>query len=253
MTILIGSDIFITRRDKYITSYEEDTTMKKANTKSKIILIISIGIFCILSLLAAIWYANTYNGGRLVTPTDFTSYRFQAGDIPIIAASVLISVYALWLMLLLFHSVLHNLIVQNKNSQTAVKTRKLNPMLGLLGFLGFLGCVGFWTYQTDKVIFPFCFFVFFGFFGFFYEGKMSGTFMDERFRENAQRAQLNALKVGYVIIFVLMLIVGRGRYTGNLEYTAIVLVTVISLTLGLVMFLSEYLLYRYDHDDMYEE
>ena len=94
----------------------------------------------------------------------------------------------------------------------------------------------------------FVFFAFFGFFGFFFEGKMSNTLMDERFKENAARAERKALRIGFGIIFILLLFAGQaGRLTA--ELVAPILVTGIALTVALTIFLSEYLLYRYDHDD----
>ena len=67
---------------------------------------------------------------------------------------------------------------------------------------GFAGFLGFWTYRVDQAIFPFVFFVFFGFFGFFYEGKMSNTLIDERYKENKMRAQSTANKTALSIIFL---------------------------------------------------
>lgn len=40
---------------------------------------------------------------------------------------------------------------------------------------------------------------------------------------------------------------------GNFEYTLIATIIVLSLALALGIFLSEYLLYRYDHDDHADE
>lgn len=40
---------------------------------------------------------------------------------------------------------------------------------------------------------------------------------------------------------------------GCLEYTLIALVIVIALSLALELFLSEYLLYHYDHDEPFDE
>ena len=40
---------------------------------------------------------------------------------------------------------------------------------------------------------------------------------------------------------------------GCLEYTLIALVIVIALSIALELFLSEYLLYRYDHDEPFDE
>lgn len=211
--------------------------------QGKIKALVALGAACLAFLLGSVWHSLTFNGGRLVTPTDFSTYTFRLSDLPMILSISLFCLYALFLAFLLFRTV-----IRNKQSGAAATTRKLNPALGLLGFLGFLGFTGIWTYQTDGSIFPVCFFLFFGFFGFFFEGKMSNTFMDERFRENVQRAQLKAYRIGFVLMFLLLLVVG-GRVLVSLELTAILFQAGTALILGLTLFLSEYLLYRYDHDD----
>lgn len=217
--------------------------MKRTNAK----ILIAVGVVCLAFLLGSVWYALTFNGGRLVTPTDFSTYVFRMNDLPMILSVVCVDLYVLFLAFLLVWKVF-----RSKHSiDTSNRTRKLNPMLGLLGILGFLGFAGIWTYRVDGSIFPFCFFLFFGFFGFFFEGKMSGTFMDERFRENARRAQLTAFKIGFTLLFLVLLVVG-GRVLGNLEITAIVFQGATALILGLTLFLSEYLLYRYDHAEACE-
>ncbi len=77
---------------------------------------------------------------------------------------------------------------------------------------------------------------------------MSNTLMDERYRENAARAELKALRTGFVMIFLLLLLAGQsGRFKA--EVVAPVLIIGIALAVALTMFLTEYLLYRYDHDD----
>ena len=91
--------------------------------------------------------------------------------------------------------------------------------------------------------------MFFGFFGFFYEGKLSNTLMDERYRENQRKAQSAANRTALSIIFLATLILGQGRLIGNLEHAFIVYVSVVSLAFALELFLSEFLLYRYDHDE----
>ena len=50
------------------------------------------------------------------------------------------------------------------------------------------------------------------------------------------------------IIFLATLILGQGRFIGNLDYAFIAYVSVVSLAFALELFLSEFLLYRYDHD-----
>lgn len=202
-------------------------------------------IFCIAAVLVSSWYAVTYNDSRLVVPTDLGSYTFSPRDLPMIVSISLTCVYALALFIQL-------LIGSGKNRRTTAQsntTRTINPKLGLLGLLGFLGLAGFWSYPVRGEVFPFAFFLFFGFFGFFYEGKMSGTFMDERFRENAARAQLNAYKITFIITLLALVILCQRKLFGSLEYTLIATIVVLSLALALGIFLSEYLLYRYDHDD----
>ncbi len=82
---------------------------------------------------------------------------------------------------------------------------------------------------------------------------MSNTLMDERYRENKMKAHLSASRTALIIIFLATLFLGRGRLMGNLEYTLIAYVIIISLALALKIFLSEFLLYRYDHDEQLEE
>ncbi len=82
---------------------------------------------------------------------------------------------------------------------------------------------------------------------------MSGTFMDERFRENIARAKLKAYKITFGVMLLALIILCQGKLFGNLEYTLIASIITLSLALALGIFLSEYLLYRYDHDDQAEE
>lgn len=128
------------------------------------------------------------------------------------------------------------------------RTRKINPKLGYLGFLGFTGFLGIWSYNNfDKVIFPFLFFGFFGFFGFFFEGKMSNTYIDERYEQNEKRARLNAYQTGARLIWLLLVTIGVG--TIPIEAIAIIVVTSLSFICALTTFLSQYLLYRYDREE----
>ena len=219
--------------------------MKKNKTK----ILIGCGVFCILLMLISSWYAVTFNDSRLVAPTDFGSYTFQMKDLPMIISIFLTCIYVFTLFILLIFSIVKG----GKQIEQTNTTRKLNPKLGYLGLLGFLGFAGFWTYSHYGIVFPFAFFGFFGFFGFYYEGKMSGTFMDERFRENANRAQLAAYRTTFVMILIALATLCKGELFGNLEYNFIAAIIVLSFALALGVFLSEYLLYRYDQADESEE
>ena len=210
---------------------------------------IGCGIVCVFSVLLSLWYAITFNDSRLVVPMDFKNYVFEIRDLPMIVSVSLTCVYLVALFVMLF---IHAGKKQRQAEETGI-TRKINPKLGCLGVLGFLGVAGFWTYSVDGTVFPFAFFLFFGFFGFYYEGKMSGTFMDERFRENIACAKLKAYKITFGVMLIALIILCQGKLFGNLEYTLIASIITLSLALALGIFLSEYLLYRYDHDDQAEE
>lgn len=115
-------------------------------------------------------------------------------------------------------------------------------LLGLLGFLGFLGFLnGYWGR-----------FVFFGFFGFFFEGKMSDTLIDERFLENRKKAQFMACKAAFVGTFITFFFLSFDGLFPNTEYLLMTVQILLSLSIALAVFLSEYLLYRYDHDEIKE-
>lgn len=213
--------------------------------KTKKRMIIGLGFFCLLLNVISSWYSMTFNSSRLVAPMDYSVYVFHPRDLPMILSLFLTFLYVFCLLIIFIKT-----LIKNGGSKTQSKvTRKLNSKLGCLGFMGFLGFSGFWTYHFNKIVSPFVFFLFFGFFGFFYEGKMSNTFMDERFKENAMKAQLTSYKIGLSVIFLLIIVLGQGAFMGNLEYTLIFLMIGVSLTLALVLFLTEYLLYRYDHND----
>ena len=215
--------------------------MKKKTVKRLIL----AGVACVLLMAAACWYAVTFNDSRLVVPIDLSRYQFQPRDLPMILATLAVWGYFLCLFVLLLRSGL---------KKTSVRVaRKISPKLGWLGFLGLLGFAGFYSYRQTGNVSPFLFFSFFGFFGFFYEGRMSGTLLDERFRENQQRAQSAACKTALTIIVVAALFLGQGRLFGKLDYTLIALLIVISLSFALDLFLGEYLLYRWDQEGETEE
>ncbi|MDE7271517.1 MAG: DUF3796 domain-containing protein [Lachnospiraceae bacterium] len=199
--------------------------------------LIGVGVVCLLLLLASVWYAVTFNESRLVGPMDLSEYEFTVKDLPMIVSVIFVTLYAIVLIGMTS--------VANKKKRI---TRKINPKLGFLGIAGFLGFRGFWMYPDEKAVGMFLSFIFFGFFGFFFEGKMSDTFMDERYMENKRKAHLNADRAAVNIIFLALLVFGHGRFMG-FEYSMVAFVIVVSLAIALDLFLGEYLLYRYDHDN----
>ncbi|MDO5377727.1 MAG: DUF3796 domain-containing protein, partial [Clostridia bacterium] len=206
--------------------------------KGKLRGMIAAGAVCALLLTAASLYSVFFNDSRLVEPME-AGFAATPKDLPMIIALAASGAYLLALFALLVRA-----IVRRRRAEAPV-TRRLNPKLGYLGFLGLLGFGGFLTYRAAGEVFPFLFFAFFGFFGFFYEGKMSGTLKDERFRENAVRAQLTAYRAALGMIVVASILLCQGRLLGSLEHAFIALLIVIALSFAMAVFLNEYLLYRY--------
>ena len=102
--------------------------------KKEIKIWVGSGLFCVLLLLASVWYAVAYNDSRLVEPMDFSSYVFQTKDLPMLLSGALIALYAVALAAALLRRALK---ARRRGGETS--TRRLNPKLGLLGLLGFLG------------------------------------------------------------------------------------------------------------------
>lgn len=200
-------------------------------------------------MAVSIGYAVGWNDARLVKPTDLSSYVFCFQDLPMLGSTLLVTLYVFYLAALAFR----HAIARRHSQAGSSYSRSVNPKLGFLGLLGFLGFAGVWTCRLDSNPFPFVCFIFFGFFGFFYEGRLSHTLMDERFQENRTRAQLAASRITLAIIFLATILLGQGALAGSLPLTFAVYLAVVSLALALNLFLGEYLLYHYDHDEQSEE
>lgn len=213
--------------------------------RTKIRFLIFLGLLCILADIASSGYSVVYNDARIVAPMDYSSYVFRVQDLPMIVSLLLTCAYVLYLFILLAGAIIKN----NRRDRVSSTSRKISPKLGFLGLLGFLGFPGFWNFDFNQNMSAFVFFIFFGFFGFFFEGKMSGTFRDERYKENKVKAQFASMEIVMLILFITTLVLGWGDLMGSPEYTLIAVRIVLSLTMGLFLFLSEYLLYRYDHDE----
>ena len=112
----------------------------------------------------------------------------------------------------------------------------------------FVECLVFWGLADfgHREIFPFTFFIFFGFFSFFFEGKLSHILEDELFQENKRKAQLEAYKIGFKLLFVVIWLMAIGMFSRNVEWCAMFMLISVSLIYALVLFLSNYLLYRYE-------
>ena len=192
-------------------------------SKKQIKKIIFMGVGCALLLIVGTIYSLLYNNGRWVKNMDMSEY-----------------VYAIYIVIICFKNVF------SKNSREKRYSRTISPYWGFCGMFGFLGFGGFWTYYKFGEIFPFAFFIFFGFFSFFFEGKLSHILEDELFQENKRKAQLEAYKIGFKLLFVVIWLMAIGMFSRNVEWCAIFMLISVSLIYALVLFLSNYLLYRYE-------
>ena len=205
--------------------------------------IIVAGTVLIVLMCAAVTYSLLFNEGRMVYLTDLRTYQFSVRDLPMLIVGALLLVYIVCL------SVFFTRLALQSPPAARTYTWRLPPALGLAGFAGFAGFLGFWTYSRDGVIFPFIFFACFGFFGFFYEGKLSHTLEDEMFAQNRQRAELAALRTGFVLLALMVFLADTGMLSHDLEWCAVFMTAGCSLICGLVAFLSQYLLYRYEKQE----
>lgn len=142
--------------------------------------------------------------------------------------------------------------MNNKPKQT--HTRKINPKLGMLGFFGLLGFAGFVpsVYNLQNLFpvpFLFFFFAFFGFFGFYFEGKMSGTLIDERFETNAYRAAATANRIALCVIILTAIFSTSVIKVSNAYLLSSILIASIGFSFGLAIFLQQYLLYRFENEE----
>ncbi|RGS69247.1 DUF3796 domain-containing protein [Dorea formicigenerans] len=219
---------------------------------------IFMGVGCALLLIVGTIYSLLYNNGRWVKNMDMSEYVFSYKDIPMLVIGALIALYAIYIVIICFKNVF------SKNSREKRYSRTISPywgfcgMFGFLGFGGFwtyykfgeifpfVGFGGFWTYYKFGEIFPFAFFIFFGFFSFFFEGKLSHILEDELFQENKRKAQLEAYKIGFKLLFVVIWLMAIGMFSRNVEWCAMFMLISVSLIYALVLFLSNYLLYRYE-------
>ncbi len=208
-------------------------------SKKQIKKIIFMGVGCALLLIVGTIYSLLYNNGRWVKNMDMSEYVFSYKDIPMLVIGALIALYAIYIVIICFKNVF---------SKTAGKNDIQEQFL-LTG--DFVECLVFWglaDFDTHKFgeIFPFAFFIFFGFFSFFFEGKLSHILEDELFQENKRKAQLEAYKIGFKLLFVVIWLMAIGMFSRNVEWCAMFMLISVSLIYALVLFLSNYLLYRYE-------
>lgn len=208
--------------------------------------LIAGAIIVIVLLLLGVAYSLAFNNGRWVYNMDLSTYVFQAQDLAMLIPGALIFCYVIYFLIAIWRHVVRLMFHPEPSEDGRHYSRTVSPKFGWCGFLGFLGFAGFWTYANSGEITPFIFFICFGCFGFFFEGKLSHTLEDELFQENRRRAELKAYRIGFVLLYFVILLVGMGLFKRNVEWCAIFMFAAISLIYGLVLFLSNYLLYHYE-------
>ena len=205
------------------------------------------GAFIVISLLLlSVAYSLAFNDGRWVYIMDLSTYVFQPQDLAMLIPGALIFCYVIYFLIAIWSHAVKLMFTKEPSEDGRSYSRTISPHFGWLGFFGFLGFGGFWTYAEFGQIFPFIFFVFFGFFGLFFEGRLSHTLEDELFQENRRRAELKAYRIGFALLFIVIWLMGMGFLSRNVEWCAVFMLASMSLIYGLVLFLSNYLLYRYE-------
>ena len=190
-------------------------------SKKQIKKIIFMGVGCALLLIVGTIYSLLYNNGRWVKNMDMSEYVFSYKDIPMLVIGALIALYAIYIIIICFKNVFL------KNSREKRYSRTISPYWGFCGMFGFLGFGGFWTYYK-------------------FGDKLSHILEDELFQENKRKAQLEAYKIGFKLLFVVIWLMAIGMFSRNVEWCAMFMLISVSLIYALVLFLSNYLLYRYE-------
>lgn len=216
------------------------TEQGKIKKSRKVFILVGL----ILLEIAAVVYDAVFNEYRVIKPIDTATYTFRATDLSLLAVTALFAVYVLYIVIA---AVVHQ---WRHKSSAANVTRRLDPRFGWFGFFGFFGFLGVPAYMMQQQVWPFFFFVFFGFFGFFYEGKLSSTLIDERFQEEQSRAQLKAYKTGFGLLWAVTWLTGITGSHLTASSVAIIYSVASSLIIALVLFMSNYLLYKYDTEGL---
>ena len=208
--------------------------MDKRLPKKTIRRLILGAIVTIALLLLGVALSLSFNDGRWVYIMDLSTYVFQPQDLAMLIPGALIFCYVIYFLIAIWSHVVRLMFRPEPSEDGRQYSRTISPHFGWLGFFGFLGFGGF------------IFFVFFGFFGFFFEGKLSHTLEDELFQENRRRAELKAYRIGFALLFIVIWLMGMGFLSRNVEWCAVFMLASMSLIYGLVLFLTNYLLYRYE-------
>lgn len=198
-------------------------------------------LFIILEF-AAVAYDGFFNHSRIIHPID-ASYQFRPSDLPLILTTIALAAYVIFLV---FSFVGKSKEIQKSSAHI---TRKVSAKFGWFGFFGFIGFLGIPAFILQNQVWPFFFFVFFGFFGFFYEAKLSNTLMDERFVEEKRRAKLVSYKTGFSLLWLVSWALGITGSHLNTDFVAVAFSVSSSLIIALVLFLNNYLLYKYDTEE----
>lgn len=118
---------------------------------------------------------------------------------------------------------------------------RVRSWMGLLGIFGFAGILGFILEQPSFLIF----FVFFGFFGFYFEGKLNREKVDERLKENFQRAQRVTFRFVMTMTFIILL-GATIRPEGNYQARFMLLTAAVAIMIGLAFLMVPALTIYYD-------
>ena len=87
-------------------------------------------VVCALCLAAACTQAVRFNDARWVKPMDLSTYTYQPGDLPMLAAGALLLVYIFYVIVAVVRAAL---AARRAPNDTPGYTRRLSPWWGLCG------------------------------------------------------------------------------------------------------------------------
>lgn len=179
-----------------------------------------LGIVIFVTLIVCSSYSLNYNEGRIVLPMDYSNYTFQIKDISMWLAITLMIAYVFYVVVLIISATL------KRQREDGNYTRRIDARFGYFGFAGF--------------------------FAFFYEAKLAHLYKDERYLQNADKARAQATKFAFSLIVLLLIFICMGDANHiNLAFPLMLIST--SIICGLTIFLNEYLLYKYDSEENFNE
>ena len=205
------------------------------------------GAGCAVFLLAGIVYSLLYNDGRWVREMDLEEHVFSAKNIPMLAAGMLVALYAVYIAVVILESPQGPF--HTKRVFIRITPAGCRPSSVCSGIFGLLGLSGFWTCHAHGIVSPFLLFALFGLFGLFLRESFHTLWRTSCFSRTKARADLKVYKTGFLLL-VAVILLSRWRVLAlHAEWCAIFLLIPVLLIVAFVLFQKRYLLCCYEKEE----